>query len=861
MKAIRLILAVLLAACLTSSRAQDTWTQKAAFGGAARNGAVGFSIGDKGYMGTGRDLNNSYKTDFWEYDPVTDVWSQKANYGGVAVGYGEGFSIGNKGYVGVGLGDNGNRKDFWEFDPLANTWIQKADFGGTARYVAASFAIGNKGYIGTGWDGASYKKDFWEYDPSNDTWTQIADFGGVSREYATGFTIGSKAYIGTGLTNSGYKNDFWEYDPSNDMWTARANYPGGGLSEASSFAIGNKGYIGLGYTSGNNKDFWEYDPSTDAWTKRADFGGNAMHWAASFSVGGKGYIGTGFTGGTFFNYFWEYTPEGCSGQMVFADADNDSYGDATSSLFVADCIVPDGYVLNSTDCNDANAAIHPGACDASNGNGIDENCDGIIDNGFGATTYYTDADGDGYGAGTGTSQCSNPGTGYSTYNTDCNDNNAAINPGAYEIIGDGIDNNCNGIIDETKLLIASYPFNGNANDETGNGYNGMVDGATLCDDRFGNAISAYNFDGSNDQIVIGQEPNFPAWDTYSVSLWFLNDGGGTFGYYGQKILSKAQFYTDWHLEVGWPSDSGIGGNLSWWASQGGFDHVSDPNYDYRDNKWHHVVLNKKSPTEGDMWVDGVLLASSNTLLATINDEALVIGFTTHGDGFQRSYWSGKIDDIQIFNNILSPAEIMDLFGDFKNDVCEYPTNLSEAEITSTSVKLKWDDNPEALGYVIKYNTDDGGDNAKVTYSKSNAKTIYGLLPGTTYFWRVKSVCSDDPKVVSDWSEKNYFTTTPLRLGDQQLTAMEIYPNPVSEKFMLDLRFYSTTNQPASIYIMNTLGQVVYSSVETVGNGELSEGLLTEKKVITMPSTVSSGWYVVRVVMSDQVMEKKLLYQK
>ena len=89
-----------------------------------------------------------------------------------------------------------------------------------------------------------------------------------------------------------------------------------------------------------------------------------------------------------------------------------------------------------------------------------------------------------------------------------------------------------------KGLIAYYPFNGNAHDETGNGYNGTVYGATLNNDRFGNPKSAYSFDGINDKIVIGKEPNFPSWNKYAVSLWFLNDGGGDHSNgYGQKILT------------------------------------------------------------------------------------------------------------------------------------------------------------------------------------------------------------------------------------------------------------------------------------------------------------------------------------
>lgn len=62
--------------------------------------------------------------------------------------------------------------------------------------------------------------------------------------------------------------------------------------------------------------------------------------------------------------------------------------------------------------------------------------------------YYLDADNDGYGTGTGVSLCSNPGAGYSTRAGDCNDISAAIHPGATEICGNGIDENCNGMADD-----------------------------------------------------------------------------------------------------------------------------------------------------------------------------------------------------------------------------------------------------------------------------------------------------------------------------------------------------------------------------------------------------------------------------
>src|SRR5436189_103819 len=134
---------ILLAAGVTSSWAQDTWIQKADFGGTPRYGAVGFSIGAKGYIGTG--YNGTYLKDFWEYDPATDAWTQKANFGGAGRQGAVGFSSGSKGYVGTGFSNFGSfhyYSDFWEYDPTANSWIEKADFRGTARDWATGFTIG-----------------------------------------------------------------------------------------------------------------------------------------------------------------------------------------------------------------------------------------------------------------------------------------------------------------------------------------------------------------------------------------------------------------------------------------------------------------------------------------------------------------------------------------------------------------------------------------------------------------------------------------------------------------------------------------------------------------------------------------------
>jgi len=235
---------------------------------AVRSSAVAFVCNGKGYVTTGMGFQYRLQ-DTWEYTPTTNTWARKLDLpdenvtikGSGARYDAVGFALGNKGYVAGGY-SNRDLNDLWLFDPIANSWTQKTSMAGSGRSAAVVFTYNDTAaYVVTGKNNGTSLKDFWVYHPSSDSWTPKRnitntstdtyddDYSDIIRYNAVAFTQGNYAYLTTGQ-NAGYTSKTWVYDIAADQWTRKTPYQRSLRDGAIGFSVSNRCFVGLGSGGG-----------------------------------------------------------------------------------------------------------------------------------------------------------------------------------------------------------------------------------------------------------------------------------------------------------------------------------------------------------------------------------------------------------------------------------------------------------------------------------------------------------------------------------------------------------------------------------------------------------------------------------
>ena len=222
----------------------------------------------------------------------------------------------------------------------------------------------------------------------------------------------------------------------------------------------------------------------------------------------------------------------------------------------------------------------------------------------------------------------------------------------------------------TDSLVAWWPFNANANDESGNGHNGIVTGTMPTFDRAGNPNEAYFFNGVEDIIQVAHHPDlnsFPITYSWWIKAQTNDDGGNIFHKYSSGSWNgyNINYWPSPSPNAQWEVAYRAGWHIGVYQTYGNpYDWANDMNM--FDDNWHHYVFVVDS-LEGTFYKDGNAIAiypwyyesGGNTPFAVTTDQPLTIGGGVRG----------LLDDLAIWKKALSAQEVSDLFTASSN-ICQ-----------------------------------------------------------------------------------------------------------------------------------------------------------------------------------------------
>ncbi|MFN5182968.1 MAG: LamG-like jellyroll fold domain-containing protein [Bacteroidota bacterium] len=210
----------------------------------------------------------------------------------------------------------------------------------------------------------------------------------------------------------------------------------------------------------------------------------------------------------------------------------------------------------------------------------------------------------------------------------------------------------------TNGLVGWWPFNGNANDESGNGNNGTVNGATLTTDRFGNSNTAYSFDGINDYINFNSNSTFNLVNDITISCWsqslnsssnqaqlvWFGDAQPAKDPYSIAISSSNLFY--------FRKDVSTGSTILQLNS------TTSLNTNY----FHIIGTYNVSANKMKIYINGLLQDSINVNFSTnYATQNMFLNFASANNGTEQ-FFKGNLDDIGIWNRALTQQEITNLYN-------------------------------------------------------------------------------------------------------------------------------------------------------------------------------------------------------
>ena len=235
-------------------------------------------------------------------------------------------------------------------------------------------------------------------------------------------------------------------------------------------------------------------------------------------------------------------------------------------------------------------------------------------------------------------------------------------------------------------LEAYYPFNGNAANEAGTGYDGEVIGATLTDDRLGNPNSAYHFNG-NDAIIVreGNPLKEISDDPFSIAVWMkIDNTSATVVGLGND---RRGMVTGEELVTVGVSEGQLSASLTDDVDQNTIlpPHMANVTF----NEWLHVVMVVQND-RFDVHINGIYSGGKAAPYNFRSDwhwNRFVMGAHSYDD-YLRGYFTGDIDEVRLYKRALSKSEILEL-SKSQNFIPEITSPTPGSTLSSSTETFEW----------------------------------------------------------------------------------------------------------------------------------------------------------------------------
>ena len=272
-----------------------------------------------------------------------------------------------------------------------------------------------------------------------------------------------------------------------------------------------------------------------------------------------------------------------------------------------------------------------------------------------------------------------------------------------------------GEIPQSDKIIAYYAFSGNANDSSGNGYDGTISGdPQLTTDRFGNSNSAYSFDGNGDWIYFGTD-TLPTnnggniSDAFTISVWAKSSSTSTmdlFAYGGMVSCGGGRYGAIVRL----------GSNIQFNSCNNAYNtSASGKN---SDGNWHQYVFSWNGSNSRKVYIDGSLVSSNSTSdVFRIQNTGLVIG-RGFMDWALGTTFNGSADEMRLWNTELSSSEVQTLYDDESTSAPTLSSSVPTDNATNIAVN-----STIVLNFSSNVDVESGNITIKKTSDNSTVETI------------------------------------------------------------------------------------------------------------------------------------------